>query len=489
MDVGRAYYSNPRKVWHFNKKATTKEGFRTYEEIDALSRYAARYKDNPELLKHMYHKYYLPKVDGETREFLAGIEEAYGTKIFLSEPLSKSQKLLIQEEFKSFKDAGLTDLPPVMNINEFEPFFLETPGSYGASLYTKGKIGRYVILKSGDELSEGAMRHEFIHQFDKNSKSLFKRFISLFVPKAKPNAKEIEEMRTSGLHGGHIQYAKTETADFVAVAGQLDATKYSKEFGERLVKLGLPREVLSMKPISLEKYLYPNFTKPEDLKLLEEIKATNGGKLPLDLQMALIDKPELIENTRNLLNINCSSAAKQRIQKNIGIYTQAIEPATYQDAELVKLLDLKRGDEAAYELYQLQAVMESHPKAIEAFKKYAAVPAPSGNNFLGEAFIGLESPEQVQAAERLLNIEVNGAHPYQEDISVIRGIVQEIKPQKLDKAVKSIEKDAQAGKVRNLEEYLTRYLRLRHRLRQSQPSQAASKIFGADAGSVKVLSV
>lgn len=461
-----ATYSNPRQTFTYRPEVTKTQRFKDFAKFDSLSRYTARYKDNPELLEHLYANHYLTQVDSETAEFLRGIDTSFGTKIFLSKPLTKSQKLLIQEEFKAFKEAGLTDFPPVLEINEFEPKIIKNHCGGYSIVSSNPKIGRFVKLRDGEILTNGTMRHEFIHQFDKNA-SGWRRWKALLTPKAKVSPAEAAEMKASGLHSGYIDYAKTETADFVAVAGQLDATKYSKEFAERLVKLGLPEEVLHMKPVSLESHLYKSFSKTEDLKLLDEVKLACGGKIPKELQMDLIDNPEYITHVRDLLHLNCNANAKQAIQSELAWYVKGIKPETYKDPELVKLLDLQVTEgRPAYNLYELQAARESNPEAFETFKKYANIKSASGDTFLGQTFIGCENKEQINAAERLLNIQINGEFPYQnlEQMCGIRDLIFSIPPEKLSKACANIEKAAQKGEIRNLNEYLEKYLRLRKHL-------------------------
>lgn len=476
VNTETAYYSKPRQAYIHNPQLAKAKGFKRFAKFDSLSRYTTRYKDNPELLNHLYNKHYLSQVDGETAEFLRGIDATYGTKIFLSNPLSKSQRLFIQEEFKAFKEAGLTDLPPILEINKFDPMIIKSHFE-GYSIFSSNpKVGRYVKLRNGEVLAGGTMRHELIHQFDKNTSGL-RRAKALFSPKAKISPAEEAQMRASGLHSGNIDYAKTETADLVAVAGQHDATKYSKEFAQRLVSLGLPEEVLQMKPVSLERHVYQSFSNIEDLKLLDEVKLVCGGKIPMELQMDLIDNPKHIKRVRSLLHLNCSTNAKKVIQRNLAWYVKGIKPQTYKDPELVKLLDLQvRGGEPAYSLYDIQAAaLNSNPEALEAFKKYANVRNASGDSFLGHVFIGFENKGQINAAERLLNIQINGEFPYQSlgQIYGIKDFIFNIPPEKLSKACANIEKAAQNGEVRNLNEYLNRYIRLCHHLKRSQTSAQA----------------
>ena len=49
-----------------------------------------------------------------------------------------------------------------------------------------------------------------------------------------------EELKNAGLSDFYINYAGTDKREFIAVAAQGDMSKYSAEFKETLINLGMP---------------------------------------------------------------------------------------------------------------------------------------------------------------------------------------------------------------------------------------------------------
>jgi DNA-binding Lrp family transcriptional regulator len=63
------------------------------------------------------------------------------------------------------------------------------------------------------------------------------------------NCKYKEEFLKAGIEANHIRYAYTNRDEFLAVAAEGDTSKYSPEFKEILIKLGMPEFVFDLEVI------------------------------------------------------------------------------------------------------------------------------------------------------------------------------------------------------------------------------------------------
>ena len=64
------------------------------------------------------------------------------------------------------------------------------------------------------------------------------------------NCKYREELLKAGIAPDHIRYAYTNRAEFIAVAAEGDMSKYSPEFKNDLIKLGMPEFAFNLKTIN-----------------------------------------------------------------------------------------------------------------------------------------------------------------------------------------------------------------------------------------------
>ena len=88
------------------------------------------------------------------------------------------------------------------------------------------------------------------------------------------NCKYVDEFRAGGIPEGHIAYAYKNPGEFIAVACEGDMSKYSNEFKEFLVSLGLPRWALNLPAPKTENI------KTNNSKLFKGNNAVRYNKLP-----------------------------------------------------------------------------------------------------------------------------------------------------------------------------------------------------------------
>lgn len=174
----------------------------------------------------------------------------------------KSEFAAITDELDAWLEAsnGAARLPRIINLNVIEKSFLDKAGG-------NNRIYNDVIQIDGGykESIMHALRHELMHENDKliykmrnigeERVNLLKEIMPTKIVNGKKvrdfdNCKYREEFLKAGIDYRHIPYAYTDRNEFLAVAAEGDMSKYSSEFKDVLIKLGMPEFVFNLKVLN-----------------------------------------------------------------------------------------------------------------------------------------------------------------------------------------------------------------------------------------------
>lgn len=253
--------------------------------------------DTKKLLSHMYKNDYLSMLPKETAQICENIYDSFGVKVFLSNENDLESLRLIQNELFEWQKAskGEAVMPPVLDLSVIRQNYIDKTFVAGGFHVNDS----HNIAINGENMSgiQHAIRHEIAHANDdlvstysgqipifQNGKlieviDIDKIIVHEEVPKLDADGNPVldvhgnpvmekktnpdgtfvpdfskcqyvDEFRNAGVAEWHIPYAYNNKAEFLAVAAEGDYTKYSKEFKELLVKMGLPKWIFDMKPKS-----------------------------------------------------------------------------------------------------------------------------------------------------------------------------------------------------------------------------------------------
>lgn len=173
----------------------------------------------------------------------------------------KEQLEFIENELAAWREVGGEQVrfPGVLNLNSTNIDFMD--GTVGQSKPLMDQIQ----LKSGNpRLLREILRHEIMHLNDKlifkfnigeDNVEFLKEIMPTKVVKGKivrdyKNCKYKEEFLNAGVDPQHIDYAYKQRAEFIAVASEGDMSKYSPEFKDVLIRLGMPEYMFDIKVIN-----------------------------------------------------------------------------------------------------------------------------------------------------------------------------------------------------------------------------------------------
>lgn len=167
----------------------------------------------------------------------------------------------IEEEFSVWKEASKNKVifPDILNLSSIDPYF--TNGSDGVCHQSNREIQ---IKAEGVNLLKSVLRHEVMHLNDTLARKLNigservnllneimpTKYIHERAVRDHANCKYREELLKAGIAPDHIRYAYTNRAEFIAVAAEGDMSKYSPEFKNDLIKLGMPEFAFNLRIIN-----------------------------------------------------------------------------------------------------------------------------------------------------------------------------------------------------------------------------------------------
>lgn len=259
-----------------------KEGNLNYskKELDSISRF---YRDK-----------YLSKLPEAARESCEKIYDSFGVKMFLADENDTKVLDFVYNELLEWQKAsrGKAQMPPVIDLSVIKKKYIDKvfqSSGYCNSVTKNISInGRYLEnirftlrheiahandskIKTEDGIitvynKDGSQEeidideiivHKRVQKLDSDGKLMFNPDGTPIMEKARAEdgtldpdldkCKYVEEFENAGIPEWHIPYAYTDKSEFLAVAAEGDYSKYSPEFKELLVKLGLPKWMFNMK--------------------------------------------------------------------------------------------------------------------------------------------------------------------------------------------------------------------------------------------------
>lgn len=246
-------------------------------------------------IRQLYEDKYLSTLPAKTRERCQKIYDSFGVKMFVADENDTQSLDYIYNELMEWQKAGKgkATLPPIIDLSVIKQGYIDKVFRSGG--YHENPSHNISINAEYLDSIKHAIRHEIAHANDSKIKQksgiiivynkdgteeeinideiivhkteqakdaggnlLFNSDGTPVMVKAKAEdgtfvpdfdkCKYVDEFRNAGLSDDLIEYAYTDKAEFLAVAAQGDYSKYSKEFKELLVKLGLPDWMFKMTP-------------------------------------------------------------------------------------------------------------------------------------------------------------------------------------------------------------------------------------------------
>lgn len=216
------------------------------------------------LTDYLYKKYYLSRLSPEPKNICSKILNEFGIALFVEDETSANASKLVYKELTEWKTKSGNNFitPPLLDLNSFGAikYLTEDSGGYYET------INETIHLK-GEEFITQTLRHEMVHANDLNPQKTGVindiNFDKISVKNPEKSEKESgnlifsqclyrDEFLNAGIFPNHIKYAYKDAKEFKAVASEGDCSRYSPEFKELLIKLGLKPYILEMKPCSKE---------------------------------------------------------------------------------------------------------------------------------------------------------------------------------------------------------------------------------------------
>ena len=246
-------------------------------------------------IRQLYEDKYLSTLPAETRERCQKIYDSFGVKMFLADENDTNSLDYIYNELMEWQKAGKgkATLPPIIDLSVIKQNYIDKVFQSGG--YHENPSHNISLNARYLDSIRHAIRHEIAHANDSHVRQkdgiltvynkdgtteqinideiivhkteqakdaggnpLFNSDGTPVMVKTKAEdgtfapdldkCKYVDEFRNAGVSEYMIEYAYTDKAEFLAVAAEGDYSKYSKEFKELLVKLGLPDWMFKMTP-------------------------------------------------------------------------------------------------------------------------------------------------------------------------------------------------------------------------------------------------
>lgn len=264
-------------------------------------------RQNKEAIKRLYTEKYLSQLPEAARERCERIYDSFGVKMFLADENDTKSLDFIYNELLEWQKAGKgkAKLPPIIDLSMIKQKYIDkvfkSAGYHehdSHNISVQGYLNdikyalRHEIAHANDskiDVSDGIITvykkdgtteginideiivHKTVQKYDENGKPMFNPDGTPVLAKKYADdgtldpdmdkCKFVDEFRNAGIPDWHISYAYTNKKEFLAVAAEGDYSKYSPEFKELLVKLGLPDWMFKMKnreSITPDANLYTN---------------------------------------------------------------------------------------------------------------------------------------------------------------------------------------------------------------------------------------
>jgi len=239
---------------------------RQNERMSSAIEYMSKYPNN-EMSEKLYSNYIQNRF-ANNPEFAArlnNINKEYGVKIIVPSKYSTNSMVettnYVEAVLAEFKNAsnGQAKLPPVIDFGTAKPYWYSTKGTFGmgmgANAVQHGETGSLGFHNMDEKTVKQSLKHELTHANDlgvakdaqakHNFDEIFPRKTIVEYGKMKEipdisKAKYADEFRAAGLPEDKILYAHNNPQEYIAVASEGDISKYSEEFKQVLIDLGMP---------------------------------------------------------------------------------------------------------------------------------------------------------------------------------------------------------------------------------------------------------
>lgn len=267
--------------------------------------YSKKEKSN---ISRLYREKYLSQLPEATRKRCEKIYDSFGVKMFLADESDTKVLDFVYNELQEWQKAsrGQAQMPPVLDLSVIKKDYIDkvfqSSGYCNSVTKNISLNGRYledVIYTLRHEIAhandseintkdgiitvhnkDGSVEkinideivvHKQVQRLDSDGQPMFYPDGTPIMEKAiaedgtlEPDlakCKYVEEFDNAGIPDWHIPYAYTNKSEFLAVAAEGDYSKYSPEFKDLLVKLGLPKWMFNMKArdnINTDPNIYTN---------------------------------------------------------------------------------------------------------------------------------------------------------------------------------------------------------------------------------------
>lgn len=305
------------------------EDFKNHVKYSKLINFVKVTSDK-KLADYLYSNYYLKTagIPNSIKNRYLQINQKYNVKIF-SSPLSnldlKKTADAVEKELEEWSSASGSEakLPPVIDFLGTKTIYYDVgAGGYAGEItHALGINGMNAIVDVNNFL-----RHEITHINDKKITGDINTDYSLpseIAPKRMftnpktgkqdstldfANCKYRDEFLKAGVEPSHVRYAYTNSKEFIAVASEGDMGRYSPEFRELLIKMGMPEWQFKMR----------NFDKNADeyAKSAADCLKENPGKTLEEI--IFHDKPSVSEKSSRPPEINNKLSSEQRDYNEAG---------------------------------------------------------------------------------------------------------------------------------------------------------------------------
>ena len=186
------------------------------------------YLEPSKIVNNNFNMLMLIDIDNLTFSLYPTTEEEYKQILStIEEDLSKWQKA----------SNGQAKMPPVIDFSSVKAEWFErgAAGGYSEADFNGSLAFSPISKKNQSEEFREILRHEMAHTNDLKFNDETIKFDEVLQ-----SCNYAEELKNAGLSDFYINYAGTDKREFIAVAAQGDMSKYSAEFKETLINLGMP---------------------------------------------------------------------------------------------------------------------------------------------------------------------------------------------------------------------------------------------------------
>lgn len=222
-------------------------------KIEPLKRFIAKYsRTEGEISDYIYTKFFLSRLPEEIASSYKDFRNKFGTYLFTEthSPINTNGDLYI--EFDEWQKAsnGKAKFPTIIDFSHIDEEFLIDSNLKETNAYINIFQSSLHIPHESFNSCYGRhyLRHEIAHLNDAffDKKGIINGINSDEIIKQDMYSTELDK---AGISYKQARYAYTNKNELIAVAATGDYRKYSDEFKDILIKLGMPEWIFKMEPL------------------------------------------------------------------------------------------------------------------------------------------------------------------------------------------------------------------------------------------------